>query len=160
MGIRNMKKMGGPRMYEKADKCGNIVGLKQQAEATADYLAHDQWGSIKPNANSLWPIEDRPKSQKRNTRTNAYNLTHFSLQGLRCVLNKLKYRKASGPDDIQCELFKWLDNDNLNSVLTVLNCCWTTGTFPRDKLRALVASLYKKGDPKNQGNYRPISLLN
>ena len=32
--------------------------------------------------------------------------------------------------------------------------------MPAELLKAVVVSLYKKGDPKLQGNYRPISLLN
>ncbi len=41
----------------------------------------------------------------------------------------------------------------------MLNKWWNTSDFPEDKLKAYVASIYKKGNPLKQENYRPISLL-
>ena len=75
------------------------------------------------------------------------------------IIKKLRKNKAAGPDEIPIEFYKWIDDDNLDYVLQLISKWWTTGTFPAEKLKALIASIYKKGDPKDQGNYRPISLL-
>ena len=48
----------------------------------------------------------------------------------------------------------------MSRVLGLINQWWNKGIFPYDKLQAYIASIYKKGDPKKQENYRPISLLN
>jgi hypothetical protein len=48
----------------------------------------------------------------------------------------------------------------LNFCLSTISTWWQSGNFPNDKLKAHTASIYKKGDPKKQENYRPISLSN
>ena len=53
-----------------------------------------------------------------------------------------------------------LDDENIGQVCAMLNEFWSQGFFPEDKLNAYIASICKKGDPKKQENYRPISLLN
>ncbi len=53
----------------------------------------------------------------------------------------------------------WLDGNNRTRVLLLINKWWAEAKFPEDKLQAYIASIYKKGDPKKQENYRPISLL-
>ena len=67
----------------------------------------------------------------------------------------MSYGKAMIP----MEFFIWLDEHNLQHILNMINEWWREGFFPEDKLRAMIASIYKKGDPKKQENYRPISLL-
>ena len=57
------------------------------------------------------------------------------------------------------ELFKWMDDDNLEHVSEVINNWWENKADATELTKALVVSLYKKGDPKKQENYRPISLL-
>ena len=84
----------------------------------------------------------------------------YTLEELKTTIDKPKKGKAPGPDDIPMEFYKWLDDENLDFLLKMINEWWETGTFPREGLKALTASIYKKGDPKNQENYRPISLLN
>ena len=72
----------------------------------------------------------------------------------------MKNHKAAGPDEIPMECFKLLDDNNAMVLTNIINQWWESGNFPEEMLKALVASLYKKGDPKKQQNYRPISLLN
>jgi len=71
----------------------------------------------------------------------------------------MKKNKATGPDDLPMEFYKWLDDESLEYIREVMNGWWLLGEFPEDKLQANIASIYKKGDPKKQENYRPISLL-
>ncbi len=52
-----------------------------------------------------------------------------------------------------------LNDNNRIRALILINKWWREGVFPEDKLQAYVATIYKKGDPKKQENYRPISLL-
>jgi len=57
-------------------------------------------------------------------------------------------------------LFKHMDQDTQKQVLECINTLWRNEETDTEITAARVASIYKKGDPKNQENYRPISLLN
>ena len=70
------------------------------------------------------------------------------------------YKASPLPFPDNPRFFKWLDQENRGKVLNLVNFWFEQGVFPQDKLKAYVASLYKKGDPKKQENYCPISLLN
>ena len=71
----------------------------------------------------------------------------------------MKKHEASGPDGIPIQFCKWLDEENLENLVSMLNNWWSSGTFPAAKLKAHTASIYKKGDSQNQETYRPISRL-
>ena len=76
------------------------------------------------------------------------------------MLKHCKVNKQRGPDCIAAELYKWLNNENEQFLLDILNHWWTGTTVPQDILLARVVPIYKKGDIDNPSNYRPISLLN
>ena len=80
---------------------------------------------------------------------------------MRCILQKLKKRKACGDDGIPAEFWKvCLDCDILMRWLTdFCNKVWISEQIPTDWHKAKVACLFKKGDPSCPDNYRPISLL-
>ena len=170
IGIKYLKQTYKPNMYEKSDKQGKKVSLKEKAEATADYLEQVQWKNGPQNEQSQQepnnqqnfrpPVDEVTNEPiKRNMLEADFNCDDFSMQDLRWFIKKAKNRKACGPDDIPTEFFMFLDEGNLTNVLIMINEWWTCGTFPIDKLEAEVVSLYKKGDPLNPANYRPISLL-
>ena len=81
-------------------------------------------------------------------------------QEMKEIQQKLKRTKAPGPDDITTDYIKDLYPDNLEELRKMINEWWNRGSVPYEVLCAKVASLYKKGDPNKQENYRPISLLN
>ena len=68
--------------------------------------------------------------------------------------------KASGPDDISFEFAKVLNETLRAEIRIMLDDWWHEEELPNELLQSRVASLYKKGDPQEPGNYRPISLLN
>ena len=64
------------------------------------------------------------------------------------VMKKLNKDKAPGPDKAIMELCKWLDTENRESLLFILNLCWIEEYVPDDIMLANVASIFKKGDTK------------
>ena len=126
--------------------------MRQLADAAADYLEQKQWGAHET-------IQNEVRTKPQNRQNAVFNCEPFMLSELEDIVKRLKKNKASGPDEVPMEFFKWLDESNLGRVLELLNFWWENNIFPEDKLKAYVASIYKKGDPKQQGNYRPISLL-
>ena len=154
MGIKYIKQKHSPNLYERANARGETVNLGDRAQAAADYLAEKQWGQ--PNIPRV--EQGNYYTANRNTRQNHYNLDNISLAELKRTVKRMKKHKATGPDEIPMEYLMWLDDEALKEIQEVINVWWNEGNFPEDKLKANIASIYKKGNPKMQENYRPISL--
>lgn len=153
LGIKFLKKKHAPNLYERADMHGNTVNFNDKAKATAEYLSTKQWGiPVEPLNNDAVPNDYY--TCKRNTKTNDYNQSSFTLLELKAVIKKMKRNKACGPDDIPIEYFKWLNDPSLEYVLDLLNQWWNGQQFPINKLKADIASIYKKGNP----NYRKTTV--
>jgi len=71
----------------------------------------------------------------------------------------LKNGKAPGPDNIVNELLKRSANITSTPLALLVNKCLNKGSIPENWRNASVILLYKKGDPKEPKNYRPINLL-
>ena len=71
----------------------------------------------------------------------------------------MKNNKAVGPDNVPIELFKVLNDSNLEKIAEMYDKWWDTEAIPESATRAKVARIYKKGSPSKIANYRPISLL-
>lgn len=73
-------------------------------------------------------------------------------------IKALKSGKASGEDQINSDLLKFVV-DNVSKFLSFLfNRCLEEGIMPRVWKRALVVPVYKGGDKSLASNYRPVSL--
>jgi hypothetical protein len=74
----------------------------------------------------------------------------------------MKNRKATGPDGINTELFKYGGEHLNNTLLNFINTrkYWRFARIPRTWYEAHVISLFKKGKQNLCCNYRGISLLN
>lgn len=89
-----------------------------------------------------------------------FNTDPISMEELKGILRQFNRGKAPGPDKISTDCVKDLRGDNLGRLRILINEWWTTRSLRRDLALARVVSLYKKGNPDLQENYRPISLLN
>jgi hypothetical protein len=58
------------------------------------------------------------------------------------------------------DLFKYAGKLFDRRFLKFLNTVWYEGTIPESWQKATVIPIHKKGDIKNQENYRGVSLLN
>ena len=79
---------------------------------------------------------------------------------MRGFLGDMKKGKATGPDNIEMELLQKLPDNAIEDLTRIINDWFNNGVQPEGITEALVATIFKKGDPKLQENYRPISLLN
>ena len=105
-------------------------------------------------------VSNELKKRKERNKHLKYNTDKVTFEEMKEIQKRLKRNKAPGPDDITTDFIKDLEEDNLEELRTLINDWWEAGKVPHDILCARVASLYKKGDPNKQENYRPISLLN
>ena len=83
----------------------------------------------------------------------------ISMTELKDALNKVKTRKAPGPDGSTGEMLKHLGTCS-RVVLKIFNHSWMKGVLPAVWKEAVIIPVPKKGkDKKNPRSYRPISLL-
>lgn len=99
--------------------------------------------------------------RKLNREVPEIPITGFiSVKEIRSFIAKLKNRKASGPDGMGNRCIKHLSNKALVQLSYIFNACLRISYFPEQWKLATVLAFRKPGkDPRQPGNYRPISLL-
>ena len=133
------------------DRHGNRVGPSQRPEAIADFLHHTQWTPA-----NVPPYQHRPKILNIDLGINVGPLTVSEVSE---AIQKMKKGKAAGHDQISIDWIKALDSSNTEILTSALNKWWSQEYLPGDYLKAMVVSIYKKGNTQDISNYRPISLL-
>ena len=135
------------------DESGMPVSSEQRADTFARYLAEVQW-RVRPAA----AVNDRPPLRP----TIDIDAADFSKDELDRTLRRMKADGASGPDAVAPRYFTALLGDPwaLREILDFCNLCWRTKTVPDSWHNARVRMIFKKGDPAQRDNYRPISVLN
>ena len=74
-------------------------------------------------------------------------------------IDSLDAKKAPGSDGIPCYLIKMTKSIIAPVLCNLFNVCINESIFPNIFKIAEVKSLFKGGDRRERGNYRPISLL-
>ena len=83
-----------------------------------------------------------------------------TLLEVREVLGKFRSGRAAGICQIPAELLQKGGDLLHRELTTVFKNVWTSEEIPSDWKRSIIVPIYKgKGDPKDCGNYRGISLL-
>ena len=75
------------------------------------------------------------------------------------TINKLKNKKAPGPDSITAEMLKASGSTMNHLLLDFFNNIINGNEIPAELTTAEIVTLHKKGDKRLPSNYRPISLL-
>lgn len=76
-----------------------------------------------------------------------YNLQH-----------RLARRKAPGVDHLRTEMLLQISEDLVPVLNLLFRLCWQWSLVPKSWCTAQVVPIYKKGNPLDPGNFRPISL--
>ena len=75
------------------------------------------------------------------------------------VIKSLKVNKAIGPNNISTVILRNFKKELSEPLCLIVNLSFSERIFPDPLKRAKVIPIYKKEDPLNCNNYRPISLL-
>ena len=78
---------------------------------------------------------------------------------IEAILSKMKLGKASGADKVSNEMLKAGGSTMSSLLLSLFNWINEVSVVPREWGTANVTTLHKKGDVRDPGNYRTISLI-
>ena len=71
----------------------------------------------------------------------------------------LKQNKAPGYDKVSSRFIKLVSNEICFSLTNIINHSLESSIFPQSLKMAVVTPVYKKNDPLDRTNYRPVSVL-
>ena len=80
------------------------------------------------------------------------------MQEIRNIVLSLK-NSSAGFDQISAKVIKYILSSIIIPIYHLINSSFELGVFPQRLKLARVIALFKGGDRKDPGNYRPISLL-
>ena len=83
---------------------------------------------------------------------------NITLDQMKKALNGLNVSKSPGPDKIHPRILKELSNELALPFTCLFNKSLEEGVIPEAWKKAEVRPIFKKGDKKLPGNYRPVSL--
>ena len=85
--------------------------------------------------------------------------TEISITQIAKDLEKVKAKKAPGPDGISSKVLSLIKSSAADGLFTVFHKSSTLNKFPDIWKQAKIIPVYKKGSFSDVSNYRPISLL-
>ena len=83
----------------------------------------------------------------------------LTIEVYQLCLRGLKNGKAPGPDRVPNELLKHFPAAMHRLLWKFFRLCWQQGQTPHAWKESITLLFYKKGDPCDPSNYRPIALL-
>ena len=101
-------------------------------------------------------LRARPLSEKAAKQLEG----RISEKEVRKAIRSMATHKACGPDDLAAELYKTHEDMLATHLTEVYNEMHTEGTLLQSMREGEIILLYKKKDPRDIRNYRPITLLN
>ena len=99
------------------------------------------------------------KIQTKKTPTWSFTLSPVNETQVQKLLSQVNPRKSTGYDNFPSKLLKVVSRDIAPSMTSLINHSINTHIFPAGLKYAELSPVFKKDDPLNKKNYRPISIL-
>ena len=77
---------------------------------------------------------------------------------IKTKLDNLNVCKSVGPDGVHPRLLKELSNHLCKPIARLFNNSLAVVELPKEWKQGRISAIFKKGNRKNAGNYRPVSL--
>ena len=89
----------------------------------------------------------------------AFDFIPVTSESIYTFISKSNSRKATGVDGIPAKIIKSCSKTISEPLAKLINHSFATSAFPNRLKEAQVIPVYKKKDPLDKQNYRPISIL-
>jgi len=132
----------------------NVTNKTNIAESMNEYFT-----GIGPDLAAKVPITDIDPGSYVDSSESAFVFKGINIDEVYNALNNLKTSKSLGPDKIPARLLKDSCFSIAPFLTQIFNASLASSVFPQDWKIARVSPIYKAGDKRNRGNYRPISVL-
>ena len=152
--VRRLRKKKRPLQGRLRNVEGELVSSDNRADTMAAYLQKVQW-AVRP----CTAVPDRPALGP----TLPICVAPISAPEVECAVRKLKDGKSFGEDGVPAEYWKAIfaeGGEGRRWLLDFCADCWERCEVPTDWHLARVSAIFKKGEPAECCNYRPISILN
>ena len=159
--LRKMSsKSKGPAGIIRNKRNGKLcVDAQQKAEAWADYF-EDLFGNEFISADEDTNDRVNQTLAERRAENDAGKLGHpFTRDEIRKAYSKLQGGKAKGPDEFEVEMLLAGGDPLQQAILDFVNTSWVREDYTTKWGQGNSFTLFKKGDPLDQDNYRGITLL-
>ena len=171
------KKMREDRRKNNLQKIEETIknGKSLKQTRSSSYIGKQQMLALKDSNGEIAKCRDRmlkiaeefyAELYTSKTRVNPINtsveyteIPEITTSEVAFALNHMKRGKAPGDDDITTDLLKDAGEDLYKKLAQLFSNCLKEKKVPESFGVGIVILLYKKGDNKELGNYRPITLL-
>ena len=99
------------------------------------------------------------QSIKNDCVNESFNFKHTNVSTVEKIIKSLNVKKATGVDNIPAKILKMSCDIIAPQFVRLFNTCVDTGKFPEDAKLAQVTPIFKKENPLQIKNYRPVSIL-
>ena len=152
-------------LINKRPKSSNIPALEINEQVFVEdsniaNLFNDYFADIGSSLSSQ--IAESSASFQRYMKFTAQNQFIFKSIHVQDVVNeigKLNVSKSTGPDNIPAKLLRDSKDVVAPFLALIFNTSLNNCIFPDDLKTARISPIYKSGNKKARGNYRPISVL-
>lgn len=135
------------KFINQRKKCNS--GVQPNEKALADYFMTLLDGR---------EVKEEGPTEKTGTAGQTDNEVSITPEEFKTHLDKLKERKAAGPDQLKAEHLKLGSADLKENVRMICENALRGAGIPNDWREARIHPIHKKGNPADPSNYRGISI--
>ena len=132
----------------------NVTNKTNIAESMNEYFT-----GIGPDIAAKVPVIDTEPGSYVDSSESTFVFKSINIDEVYNALNNLKTSKSLGPDKIPARLLKDSCFSIAPFLTQIFNASLASSVFPQDWKIARISPIYKAGDKRDRGNYRPISVL-
>ena len=159
-----------PFLSKKGSKDDPTIILNEDGKIFSDqkdvcHIFNDFFINVSKDigSNNNCDLESHPSilkiQEQSNLCTEPFNFNHVDSMYVHKPISKLQTKKATGVDGISAKILKACTNSIAQPISSLINFTFVTNSFPRNLKQAQVLPIFKKKDPLDKQNYRPVSIL-